>query len=593
MFRTLSLAAATLVWSLSAAMLLAQANPLEIIPDNSLGFVVIKDLSDTNERLAKLTQKMQLPVPDLLDMAKGFLGVDKGLDEKGGIALALVSGPQGSEWPDSALFAVVPVTDYKEFIAAFQPEDAEARITGVTVWGMKMLAANKGNFAILAFEGRNEALEKFLASTTNVTAAVEPLASWMADKQLALVVTPAGRKLLFQTIIAALPDSEQLKKTAGIEAGNEQASAFQNVGELFGMLKELLSAADKQLTHLAIGIRIEDNSALRVAARVLFVSGGDLAAWSKEVKAPEQSLLMGLPPGKFAIAYGGVSAHFSPEMWALFSRFGEIGMRTIGLDEENQKKSMEIAQQLQKGKLSSGGVMGMMRPGDSLFSTAVSVEHVKDAGEQIKISRQMFELMKAVNPQNGQPLYELNDVKVGELDVIEMVTSLGAFTGLGGAKGNNAGPAEAQVQGLLGKMFGADGKIRMYVAKADAHTVVTAYGKEQLVHAVEHIRSGAKGLEDDADIAKTAALLPAGAQWVAYVSPQGLVQWASVFVEALLGGEVKLPPFPATEPIGLAAKVSETGLDGELVLPDNVVAGIGQYIGLLTQMFQDGGVPLP
>ena len=236
--------------------------------------------------------------------------------------------------------------------------------------------------------------------------------------------------------------------------------------------------------------------------------------------------------------------------------------------------------------------MGMMLPGDSLFSTALSVEHVDNADEHLKSTRKMFELMQtAQNPRGDEPLYELNELKVGELDALELVTNIESLAELGA--GGNLGPAEAQVQGLFGKMFGSEGKIHMYVAKADDETVVTAYSKEQLVRGVEHVRSGGKGLEDDADIAKTAAQLPAGAQWVAYVSPQGLVQWISVFVGAMFGGQMQLPPFPATEPIGLAAKVSQTGLDAELVLPDSVVAGIGQYIGVLGQMFQDGGVPLP
>lgn len=593
MTRTLSLAAAPVVWLFSAATLLAQANPLEVIPDRALGFAVIKDLSDANDRLTKVTQKMQLPVPDLLTMAKGFLGVDKGLDEKGGLAVALVSGPSGREWEESAFCAVVPVTDYKEFIAPFEPEDADAKVTGVTVAGQKMVVGKKGNFAVLAFGERALALEQILAATKNVMADVEPLKSWMADKQLALVVTPAGKKLLFQTIVAALPDAAQLKKDAGVEEGNERATAFQNVGQIFGMFKELLSAADDQLTHLAVGIRIEDNASLRVVARVLFTPGGKLAAWSKDVKAPEESLLTGVPAGKFAIAYGGVSAQFSPEAWALISRLGEVGMQVVGLDEEGRKKSMEIAARLQTGKRFTSGVMGIMRPGDSLFSTAIAIEHVKNADQQLKGTREMFELMRTAQkkPRGDKPLYELNDVKVGDLDALELVTNIESLTELS-TGGANLGPAAEQMKGLFGKMFGGEGKIQMYVAKADERNVVTAYSKEQLVRGIEHVRSGGKGLEDDADIAKTAALLPDGAQWVAYVSPQGLVQWVGVFVEAMFGGQIQLPPFPATEPIGLAAKVSETGLDAELVLPDGVVAGIGQYIGVLGQVFQ-GGAPLP
>lgn len=592
MTRTLSLAAVPLLWLFSAATVLAQANPLEVVPAGALGFAVINDLSDTNERVAKVLQKMQLPLPDLLTMAKGFVGVEKGLDEKGGMAVALVSGPQGREWEESAFCAIVPVTDYKEFIAPFEPEDPDAKLTSVTVAGLDMMVGRKGNFAVLVFGERGEALEKILASTKNVTADVEPLASWMADKQLALVVTPAGKKLLFQTIAAALPDTAQLKRDAGVGDGNEQAGALQNVGQMFGMFKELLVAADEQLTHLAVGIRIEDNASLHVAARLLFAPDGALAAWSKDVKLPKQGLLAGVPAGKFAIAFGGVSAHFSPEMQALVSQFGDVGMQMIGLDEKGRKELAKITQQIQAGKQFTGGTMGMMRPGDSLFSTALSVEHVDNADEHLKSTRKMFELMQtAQNPRGDEPLYELNELKVGDLDALELVTNIESLAELGA--GGNLGPAEAQVQGLFGKMFGSEGKIHMYVAKADDETVVTAYSKEQLVRGVEHVRSGDKGLEDDADIAKTAAQLPAGAQWVAYVSPQGLVQWISVFVGAMFGGQMQLPPFPATEPIGLAAKVSQTGLDAELVLPDSVVAGIGQYIGVLGQMFQDGGVPLP
>ena len=38
-----------------------------------------------------------------------------------------------------------------------------------------------------------------------------------------------------------------------------------------------------------------------------------------------------------------------------------------------------------------------------------------------------------------------------------------------------------------------------------------------------------------------------------------------------------------------AARVKPDGLDAELVLPDTVIAGIGQYVGLIQQMMQGGG----
>ncbi len=215
---------------------------------------------------------------------------------------------------------------------------------------------------------------------------------------------------------------------------------------------------------------------------------------------------------------------------------------------------------------------------------------MKNADEHLKLTREALELLALSmrNPKTQAPMYEVNDLKVGEIDAIELVTN---FDSLAEIQGGGAGGAN-QARGIFDMMFGREGKIRMYVTKANDHVVVSAYSREQLVRGVEHVRSGAKGLESDGDIAKTTAMLPAGSQWMGYANPQGVVQLIGSFMKAMLGGEFQLPAFPPSEPIGVAARVSETGLDAELVLPDDVVAGIGQFIGAVGQMFQ-GGAPLP
>lgn len=613
MTRACSLLAAPFLCLVMAATALGQANPLEAIPEDALGFVVIRDLSDANARVSTLTEKMQLPLPDLLGMAKQMAGVDQGVDEKGGIAIAALP----TDDSPFGVFGFVPVTDYPKFIASLAPEDADAKITKVTLFGQPMLVGRKGNFAVVAMSVEHEALlEQVLASERSVVQTVEPLKTWMDQQQLALVITPAGKTKLLRTIAAALPTQEQLEAGAkAIDADKneeqnnddsddedknkadddaepaENATALAGVGQMFGMFKELLVAADEQLTHLAAGVRIEDNATLHVAVRAVFLPDGKLAAWAKEIKIPPEGLLAGIPPGKYVFAYGGVAAQFSPEVQAMINRFSESGMQTIGLDEESRKKYAAATEKLSVGKRLSGGVMGMMRPGDSIFETSVSVEHVQSADEHVKNTREALSLMEASlvkNPETKKGMYALRDVKVGELEVLEFESDFAALTQL---EGNDKGGAE-MIQGLLGKMFGRDGKVRMYIAKANDQVVISAYSKEQLVRGVEHVRSGTKGLEADGDIAKTTAQLPAGSQWVAYASPEGIVQLIGSFAQAMLGAEFKLPAFPASDPIGLAARVNESGLDAEIVLPESVVAGLGQFIGAVGQMFQ-GGQPLP
>jgi len=260
-----------------------------------------------------------------------------------------------------------------------------------------------------------------------------------------------------------------------------------------------------------------------------------------------------------------------------------------GLDEEDKQRYAEATAKMQAGKRFTGGVMGMLRPGDSLYATSLSVEHVENGDDYVKQMRESFKVLEASvkSPKTEEPLYTVADIKVGEHDAVEVTTDFEALMGAA------AGEAEdAIAQGFMDKLFGLEGKIRMLFAKANDTVVVTAYSQEQLVRGIEHVRSGAEGLEADADVAKTTAMLPSGSQWVAYADPQGVVQMIGTFMEGMFGAEMKLPSFPPSEPIGLSARVNETALDAEIVLPENFVAGLGQFILAVGQMFQGGG-PVP
>jgi len=606
---------------LTTTVLWAQADPLEQVPDSALGFAVIPNLTEANDKIGTLTAKMQLPVPDVLTLVKGMVGIGEGMDDAGGLAIAAVPSSDDEDAP-LAWYGFVPVTDYKEFLKALSPVDEDADVTEVTVFGQTMLVGQKGKFAVIAMDSEHpEALKKLIADDTSIVATVAPLKEWMAEQQLSIVITPAGKTQLFQTIAAALPDQEQLEADAGAikgddddgdddegkgdedddsddEEGDDDAAemeaelppgALAGVAQMFGGFKTLLADADKQLTHLAVGLKIEDNATLHVAARALFVPDGELSQWAKEVKLPPEGLLVGIPAGDFVFAYGAVSAEFSPEIAKIISSMTETGLEMYGLDEEGKKRYAEATAKMQSGKRFSGGVMGMLRPGDSLYATSLSVEHVENADDYVKQMRESFKVLETSvkSPKTDEPLYTVADIKVGEHDAVEVTTDFEALMGAA------AGEAEdAIAEGFMAKLFGREGKIRMLIAKASDTVVVTAYSQEQLVRGIEHVRSGAEGLEADADVAKTTAMLPAGSQWVAYADPQGVVQLIGTFLEGMFGAEMKLPAFPPSEPIGLSARVNETALDAEIVLPENFVAGLGQFIFAVGQMFQGGG-PVP
>jgi hypothetical protein len=576
---------ATCAWPLLVSALFAEADPLAVIPDDALGIAVVRNLSETSAAVARLTQKMQIPAPDLLGLAKSYAGVDKGLNEKGSAAAAIFRDPQHED--QLQFLVVVPVTDFKVFIAALGPDDADARIAQVKVAGEAALVVHKGEFAVFTDTDQHALLERVLSSSKSVVATLEPLAPWMAQQQFVVAATPAGKSRLFRTLLNLLPEAAEKP-----EDEEQDATAAQTTAQLTHAIRPLIAAADRQLTHLALGARIDDKGGARLATRFVLLTDGALSGWAKELKLPPEGLLSGLPSGKFVLAFGGVSAQMSSEFAEFVDQFSQMAFQRIGLSKEARAKVAAASKRQRSGGERLAAVIGTVRPGESVFDRTLSLEQVKDATEHLQAARDVAEALASSSPikEGGDKLYEFREVEVGDLKAIELTTNMGAVIGINDQ--NN--PGGGMMQQIFAAIFGKDGKMRAYMAAADAHMVASAYDREQLQRLVAHVRSKAAGLESDPDIAKTTKLLMAGPQWVVYLSPQGLLQSIDSVVQGILpGNNFKIPAFPATEPIGMAAKVSPTTIDAEIVLPESVVAAIGQFVLTVRGLFQGGGVPLP
>ena len=171
-----------------------------MIADNALGVGVINRLADTNARILKATQKMQLPLPGLLPTAQLFTGVQQGLDYKGTLAVALFSVDDEDAESSVALAIFVPTTDYPAMVKQLHPDDADAEIAQVTVAGGEYVVAKKGDFAVFVSAEQKDVLKAILASSHGVKEAVEPFTLWINEQQIAIVATPQGKKLLFEKV---------------------------------------------------------------------------------------------------------------------------------------------------------------------------------------------------------------------------------------------------------------------------------------------------------------------------------------------------------------------------------------------------------
>ena len=227
MARTLSLVAASIVWLSIASTVAAASDPLAVIPDTALGLAVVNNLSDTSARVQKLTEKMQLPVPELLPMVQLYSGAQQGVDVQGTLAAAVFPDDHEDATFGMSLAVFVPVTDYKVFVSQLQPDDVDATICEVNLLGDKYLATKKGDFAVLAATSQKYVLEQVQAATANVAATLKPLRPWLEQQQAAIVVTPAGKKLLVtklgEYLDEALKAAEETKDSDDAKTGDDDA----------------------------------------------------------------------------------------------------------------------------------------------------------------------------------------------------------------------------------------------------------------------------------------------------------------------------------------------------------------------------------
>ena len=85
----------------------------------------------------------------------------------------------------------------------------------------------------------------------------------------------------------------------------------------------------------------------------------------------------------------------------------------------------------------------------------------------------------------------------------------------------------------------------------------------------------------DPQAAEIAALLPAGAQAVALVQPTSISQLVQMLMAAEKGAKSPAIDFPASPPVGLALKISASGVHGETVISGATLEAIGQFVANL------------
>ena len=212
------------------------------------------------------------------------------------------------------------------------------------------------------------------------------------------------------------------------------------------------------------------------------------------------------------------------------------------LTPEQAQKYGALSKELMMGLQSMRILIGVAEPGAGFYGNTTIVMTVDDSKRFLDNYEQMLGKIRAFAQEVKSaaiPVATSQRVKLDDTEALEITMDLSRMSPFTPPGGPNP-------EKMMEAMLGPNGKMKLYVAPADEHAVVTSYvSLERLKSAIELFQSKQPGLSADAGVAKTAAALPPGSQAVAYVSVDGFSNASRQFMKALPGRRrYRFPTFP-------------------------------------------------
>ncbi len=552
---------------------------IDYVPAEATGFVVVRNLGATDAKIQKLMdifgELSEEKPPAPLAFIKTATGLGAGINEAGDALLVALPGEASPL--DVKPLLVVAVSDYAAF-AESVGGDASGEISRVTIVGNEVLAAKRGDYAVLMNVEHRPTLEVLLAAEPKLSPTAEALGEWLGANDLSLVLLPAGVDALTALGGSAIDSEVALREQqySGTEMAEELAQAKREM-EMFRMI---LGFFDAEISAGGVGASIDDESNVRLSDRIVFADGGRLAS-AADVPKAERAMLAGYPDKPFVFAGGGP---FPPEwidaMAGLTRSIMEQSPKLYGFEDFDETKWKQLQESYREAMQirSMSMIMFAGEKDDPLYSNIFGVVDMEDSARYIEATK------KSMATWNELTAASTSDIKmkyeVSEVDVADKKGLLVENDILAAARDDSV----PMVKPMIDAMFGNDGKLRFYLVPADADTVVMAISSEEAAAAaVESAGGDASGLAQSQHVRATESMLNPAAPWTGYVSPQGCVVWgqrlfATMF--SMLGGgpAVTIPEYPAGPPVGFSMNVTHGQLQGEMVVPAQTLKDLAGYI---------------
>jgi hypothetical protein len=516
---------------------------LDLVPDDALGFVLVKDLRQLSDRVENLAKKLEVAERfSLLEVIQKELGIRDGLNEKGSAVFIVLYGKGDKPGPVS-LFAVA-VTDHgkvAEQLGVKQPRDGInegemgvqssflASIGGAQLdektKKVRVLFAKRGEFVVLASPENRDALERVLKSQKSIAASVQPARDWLAEQDISGVCTQNGVKVgLLMLLIGVIGDS---------------------TGDQAKRMMATFAEVEKNVKLVAFGGRIEEAGHCRLSTRVYFDPQGEYAKWIADARPADGKAPAGLPDQPYLLAgLARLSAQMNFE--------GAIRLLTSSLPADTADKLTKQAAQLLQ-RVSEVGLAVYTDPRKTEDATVEVglVARVDDAPAFVKGTVELLRQVREATKDKYEAEVTFEQVKLAGRPswLIRYVQKK--------KEPKDGKPGSPEWRGVL------------VLTELNAQTVFAAVLRDadRAEAFVKKVGDGStQPLAKNPGLQKTAALLPEKVNLAAYLNIQPL---ASLF-GFMNTAEAECPP------VAFALSVFPAGIEAQFVIPFDTLQAVAK-----------------
>lgn len=529
---------------------------LKIVPADVLGAVVLPHPNASQQKLNALAADLQLPVPDLVQLAILQSGLVGGIDPDGPMAV-VIDRADAKDDPQASLVYCLTATNYDALLQRVGADTSGGPIATATVNGRTLLLSSKDGFLLISVPRFRTTLEKVLEASDSLVQATEGLTARRQAADVSLIMSQHGIRWMQQQILKGL--NMVRNEVARQQPDNGSALAAFSIYE--SVVKDLPEQFRAGLVGLAI-----DEDGLRLTKSGLLSAPGTGSSEGPGRDALVQQLT-GIGEQSFVMA---LASHLPDDVSKAFVDFSveasTLYFQSMKVSEAYLREMSDFSRRLMTSLDGMTMVFGTPQSGESLYARTSFTMQVADPQAFLEDYLASVEKLEVAAEGGDAPpvRYSVSRTTEEGQEIVTLETDLQGFF--------KSQPFPQQEQ-MMKMLFGEDGKLNVYLAATEDRVIGQYVSKERLLALIRSDQSH----EVPAHLRATTRLLPEDAVMVGFWSVEGTVQMTRGVLAIFAEGAPDLPEMKTSPPAGMAVSLRKDRIDFDAVLPKTTILNIADF----------------